>query len=431
MKMTFSVFARIKVGSNRMKHSSVRGCRMVGLSRSSRVWDCRLFLPFSGVEGVVGGRGLREIFYQTEVWSVTGSVRLAQIVRNGMSDAILNPLRSLKTYGLQLKPHLTACLVQHIMTPINSATLRKGVEVGHRTGQKVAIRVRNICTHFANTLGTPKCDIFRLLQKTEHDLDRLAQIRTDLTESQVLCIEKLRKATVDVYSCKAVLEKPLADLVQSLTSSLRGLESFMLNFEHVESELGEICDAFCKLYFEARYGEYLVAACSSTDKELLPFCPSSTTDFTDPEEIVKSAEFDLLSRRVIEDLSSLESDFYRLPLGIRDNPDNFALVEKGLKSIRDRYFTSLNWETGNYQLSDYGTELQQKKERREREIAAEAVDERSDDGMEEECCHSSQHLEEYDILDSEIYRSDGTSWTTTDYVSCSERTSDTPSDGEG
>ena len=28
--MTFSVFARINAGSRRMKHSSVRGCRIVG-----------------------------------------------------------------------------------------------------------------------------------------------------------------------------------------------------------------------------------------------------------------------------------------------------------------------------------------------------------------------------------------------------------------
>ena len=351
-------------------------------------------------------------------------------VRNGISGARYYPPQISRYISLQLKPHLTASTDYTIMNTINSATIKKGVEVSQRTGQKVATKVRNICTHFANTLGTPKCDVYRLLQKAEHDLDRLVQIRTDLTESQILCIERLKKATVDVYSCKAVLEKSLTGFVHSLTSSLRGLESFMLNFEHVEAELGQICDAFCKHYFEARYGDYLFSLCSRTDTESLPFNPSSSTDFTDPEELVKAAEFDLLSRRVIEDLNALESDFNRLPLGIRDNPEHFALVEKGLKTFRNRYFISLNWETGNYQLSDYGTELYQEKERREREIAAEAMDESTNKGRVEDCCHPNQTLDEYDILDSEIYRSDGTSRTTTDEVSYSETTSSAPSDVE-
>jgi len=308
------------------------------------------------------------------------------------------------------------------MNTIKSATLKKGVEVGHRTGHKVAIRVRNIWTHFANMVGAPKCRTLRLLQKAEHDLDKVAQIRTDLTESQRLCFGKLKTATVDVYSCKAMFGKDVGEFAQSLTSSLKGLESFMLNFEHVERELLEICDAFCKLYFEARYGDYLVSPCSRADTETFPFNASSMRDFSDPEELVKAARFDLLSRRVIEDLTSLESDFERLPVGIRDDPTCYDMVEKALKLYRNRYFESLNRETGNYQLSDYGAQLQEENDREEREIAAEAMGEGTEESV-EQGCSASQPLQEYVVLDSEIYRSDGTSRTTTDEVTSSETAS--------
>src|SRR5277367_349391 len=270
------------------------------------------------------------------------------------------------------------------MNTINSVTLKKGLEVGHRRGQKVAIRVRNIWTHFANTFGTPKYGtMLRLLQKAEHDLDRVVQIRTDLTESQRLCMGKLKTATVDVYSCNVMLEKEVGELAQRVTSSLRGLESFVLNFEHVEAELVEICDAFCKLYFEARYGDYLVSPCSRAGTETLPFKASSTRDFADPDELVKAARFDLLSRRVVGDLTSLESDFERLSIGIRDAPTCYAAVEKALKLFRNRHFKSLNRTTGSYQLSDYGAELQEENDRREREIAADAMDESTDESTDE------------------------------------------------
>jgi hypothetical protein len=47
------------------------------------------------------------------------------------------------------------------------------------------------------------------------------------------------------------------------------------------------------------------------------------------------------------------------------------------------------------------------------------MDEGAEETLEQECSPS-QPLQEYDILDSEIYRSDGTSRTTTDEVRCSE-----------
>ena len=100
------------------------------------------------------------------------------------------------------------------MNGLKSATLKKGVEVGHRTGQKVAIRVSNICTHFANRLCAPKCDTLRLLQKAEFDIDRLVQQRTSLGDAERETLENVRRATVAVYSCKAVLEKKVAQFAR-------------------------------------------------------------------------------------------------------------------------------------------------------------------------------------------------------------------------
>lgn len=60
------------------------------------------------------------------------------------------------------------------MNNINSATLKKGVEVGQRTGQKVAIRATNLCTQFVNALSLPTFDALRLLQRSEYDLDHQA-----------------------------------------------------------------------------------------------------------------------------------------------------------------------------------------------------------------------------------------------------------------
>ncbi len=177
------------------------------------------------------------------------------------------------------------------MNGIKSATLKKGVEVGHRTGQKVAIRVSNICTHFANSFCAPKCDTLRLLQKAEFDIDRLVQQRTDLRDTERVTLEKLKRSTVGVYSCKAVLEQRVAEFAQSLTSSLKGLESHMLNFNHVETELRIIMDFFNKAYFEARYGDYLFSGQQLVTSDKIPFQPCSTSDFTDPEQLVKAGEF--------------------------------------------------------------------------------------------------------------------------------------------
>ena len=267
------------------------------------------------------------------------------------------------------------------MNGIKSATLRKGVEVGHRTGQKVAIRVSNICTHFANTLCIPKCDTLRLLQKAEFDIDRLVQQRTDLGDIERATLEKLKRATVAVYSCKAVLEKKVAEFAQSLTSSLKGLESHMLDFDHVATELGSITDFFNKTYFEARYGDYLFSGQQVIKSEKIPFQPCATSDFTDPEELVKAGEFELLSRRLIEDLVGLEFDFDRLANDLRDDPDCYTAVEKAILTYKARYFQSLNRTSGDYQLSDYGAELYKKKEEMDKEMASEAMDEGIDHGL--------------------------------------------------
>ena len=293
------------------------------------------------------------------------------------------------------------------MNGIKSATLKKGVEVGHRTGQKVAIRVSNICTHFANTLSTPKCDTLRLLQKAEFDIDRLVQQRTVLDDAERAILDKLKRATVAVYSCKAVLEKKVEEFAQSLTSSLRGLESHMLDFDHVGTELRIITDFFNKIYFEARYGDYLFSGQQVIKSEEIPFQPCATSDFTDPEELVKAGEFELLSRRLVEDLLSLEFDFDRLANGIRDDTECYTAVEKAILIYKARYFRSLNRTSGDYQLSDYGAELQKKKEEMDREMAGEAMDE----AIDHDFGAFAQPLEEFDILDDEIYMSDTTSRT--------------------
>jgi hypothetical protein len=62
------------------------------------------------------------------------------------------------------------------------------------------------------------------LQKAEFDIERLVQQKTVLGDTEWAILDKLKRATVAVYSCKAVLEKKVEDFAQSLTSSLRGLE---------------------------------------------------------------------------------------------------------------------------------------------------------------------------------------------------------------
>ena len=75
-----------------------------------------------------------------------------------------------------------------------------------------------------------------------------------------------------------------------------------------------------------------------------------------------------------------------------------------------RYFRSLNRTSGDYQLSDYGAELYKKKEEMEKETASEAITE----GIDQSFGVPVEPLEEFDILDDEIYTSDGTSRTTND-----------------
>lgn len=293
------------------------------------------------------------------------------------------------------------------MNSIKSSTLKKGVEVGRRTGQKVAIRVSNICTHFSNRLSTSKCDTLRLLQKAEFDIDRLVQQRTSLGDPERETLENVRRATVAVYSCKAVLEKKVAEYAQSLTSSLKGLESRMLDFDHVATELRTITDFFNKTYFEARYGDYLFSGQQVIKSGKIPFQPCATSDFTDPEKLVKAGEFELLSRRLVEDLVGLELDFDRLATGVRDDTECYTTVEKAILTYKARYFRSLNRTSGDYQLSEYGAELYKKKEEMDREMASEGMDEGTDQGL----GTSVRPLEEFDILDDEIYMSDGTSRT--------------------
>src|SRR5271167_1664482 len=252
------------------------------------------------------------------------------------------------------------------MNSIKSAALKKGVEVGHRTGQKVAIRVSNICTHFANTLCTPKCDTLRLLQKAEFDLDRLVQLRTDLEPPQRTLLQNLKKSTVAVYSCKAVLEKKVVEFAQNLTSSLKGYESHLLNFEHVATELGIIHDFFIKIYFDAKYGDYLFSPAGKVELEKFPFLPCSTSDFNDPDELVKAGEFTFLSQRLMGDLTSLEFDFDRLANGIRDDTQCYSAVERAILAYKTRYFRSLNRTSGDYQLSQYADELQKVKDQRDK-----------------------------------------------------------------
>lgn len=296
------------------------------------------------------------------------------------------------------------------MNSIKSATLKKSVEVGHRTGQKVAIRVSNICTHFANRLCTPKCDTLRLLQKAEFDIDRLVQLRTDLEPPQRTLLQNLKKSTVAVYSCKAVLEKKVVQYAQNLTSSLKGYESRLLDFEHVATELGMINDFFNKIYFEVRYGDYLNSSAGKVELEKFPFQPCSTSDFNDPDELVKAGEFAFLSQRLIEDLTSLEFDFDRLANGLRDDTQCYSAVERAILAYKTKYFQSLNRTSGDYQLSQYAADLQKMKDQRDKAMAIEALDE----GITDESEAVSQPFEEYDILEDEIYMSDGTSRTTTE-----------------
>src|SRR5579859_6156379 len=94
-----------------------------------------------------------------------------------------------------------------MMDNISSSTLKKGVEVGQRTSQKVAIRLSNMCTQFVNALSLPKCDAMRLLQRSEYDLEHLMKTRKDLDAEKLGLLQKLKISVSGVIRSKAVLEK--------------------------------------------------------------------------------------------------------------------------------------------------------------------------------------------------------------------------------
>jgi hypothetical protein len=300
--------------------------------------------------------------------------------------------------------------------------------VGHRTGKVVVKRVNNICTQLANSLSAPKCDTLRVLQKAEYDIKQLLQVRTDLSNTQRVTLERLVAATVAVYSCKAVLEKKVGALALCLTSSLRGLESHLLNFEHVETDLEQTIKVFNMTYFEARYGDYMFSSSSRVDMDRFSLRPCSTTDFMDPDELAKTANFDALSRRLADDTVAIEGDLEKLPSELQENIECCASIDKAMNAYRNRYFSSVNRITGSYQLSEYGERLLEEKELRDKEMADEAMDDESGEDP-----VPSQPLEEYDILDDEIYMSDGVSRSTSDddkVNTASETSSNTSSDGE-
>lgn len=314
------------------------------------------------------------------------------------------------------------------MHNINSETIKKGVAVGHRTGKVVVTTVNNICTQLANSRSAPKCDTLRVLQKAEYCIKQIIQARTDLGNKQRVTLERLMAATVAVYSCKAVLEKKVGDLAPCLTSSLRGLESHLLNFEHVEADLEQTIKVFNQTYFEARYGDYMFSSCSRVDMNKFSFQPSSTTDFMDPDELVKSSNFGALCRRLADDTAAIERDLDKLPSELQENIECCASIEKAMSTYRNRYFSSVNRTSGSYQLSEYGERLLEKKELRDKEMADEAMDDESGEDPVQ-----SQPLEEYDILEDKMYMSDGISLSTGDghKINTASDTSSNRSSDEG
>jgi hypothetical protein len=303
----------------------------------------------------------------------------------------------------------TALDDRNAMNNINPATLKKGLEAGQKAGEKIVVQVSNLCTHFRNTFSPPKCDTLRLLQKAEFDLAQLCT-RTDLSNSQRTLLEKLRPAIRRMSSCKAIAEKKVGKLALSLTSSLKGLGSRMLNFEHVEEEFTLVLDYFNQTFFEARYGDYIFCQQGRVDLEKYSFQPSPFTHFTDPEELVKQGDFENLAKRVAKDLVDMETDFDQLPSVYRNDAECCAAIEEVLMNFRNRYFRSLNIKSEDYQLSEYGQTLLSKKEERENDIATEALEE----GIEAKEAPSTQPLGDFEILEDEIYICDGLSRTTTD-----------------
>lgn len=295
------------------------------------------------------------------------------------------------------------------MDNLNTSALKKGVEVGQRTGQKVAIRVSNLCTQFVNALSLPKCDALRLLQRSEYDLDRLIKTRKDLAAEQLSMLQKLKISISAVVGSKAVLEQKVGELAQTLDSSIKGFEARMLDLEHVAAELTTTTELFSKTYFEARYGDYIFSPATRINLESFSFRPCVTRDFMDLDELVERAEFEELAQRVRQDITSLEVDFERLPPELRDDRACGAAVETAIMAYKNRYFESLNRETGMYALSRLSERLKLEKEDREKEMACDALDEEIETVA---SLTSSQPLEEYDILEDEIYICNGISQTT-------------------
>jgi hypothetical protein len=156
--------------------------------------------------------------------------------------------------------------------------------------------------------------------------------------------------------------------------------------------------------------------------------PSSTTDFMDPDELVKSSNFGALSRRLADDTMAIERDLDKLPSELQENIECCASIEKAMSTYRNRFFSSVNRTSGSYQLSEYGERLLEEKDLRNKEMADEAMDDESG-----EDAVQSQPLEEYDILEDEIYISDGVSLSTSDghKVNTASDTSSNTSSDEG
>ena len=206
----------------------------------------------------------------------------------------------------------------------------KPLQMSAEAGQKVAIRVSNACTQFANAFSPPNCacDAFHLLRRSKYDLEHLLRTSKELVLEDPRIVYELTNSISRVVSSKAVLEKKVGELAQILALSVRAFKARLLDFEHIEADLETINDYFRKVYFEARYGDYLFSPVANRlDLESFGFRPCVTRDFEDPNELANRADFDELARRLSYDYSSLEDDFRRLPCELRDHRNGYNTVQ--------------------------------------------------------------------------------------------------------
>jgi len=260
---------------------------------------------------------------------------------------------------------------------MNAGALKKGVELGQKTVQKIAVKVGNIYTHLANCFDPSQCDTRHLLAQARYDLNRLVRTRKDLLTEQRQMFEKVKVATEAVLSNKAVQETEVGNVAQMLTSVLKGFDAHLLNYEHIEQELSTALELFDKTYFEARYGDYIFGPTSRLNLEQCWFKCSSTISFTDPTQLVKATNFDELSKRIIEDMACVETDFDRLPASMRDDFECCQAILKSILAFKVRYFQILNRTQGFYQLAEYASGLLEEQRLLSEEMATEAVDEGS------------------------------------------------------